>query len=50
MKQKKMIDSNMPLSEIANNLSFNDLAYFSRKFKQYEGISPTEYKHNLATE
>ena len=48
-ESKKMIDSNVPLSEIANNLSFNDLAYFSRKFKQYEGISPTEYKHNLAT-
>lgn len=42
---KKMIDSgNKNISEIAYTNGFTDPRYFSRRFKQYFGQTPTEYK------
>ncbi len=32
------------LSEIASMLGFNNQYYFSRTFKKYEGVAPSEYK------
>ncbi|WP_114752489.1 hybrid sensor histidine kinase/response regulator transcription factor [Pleomorphovibrio marinus] len=31
------------ISEVAFNLGFNSLTYFSRSFKQYYGVTPTEF-------
>ncbi|WP_428865013.1 helix-turn-helix domain-containing protein [Clostridium sediminicola] len=33
-----------PVSDIYEKVGFNDLFYFSKCFKKYEGISPSHYK------
>lgn len=39
-----LLHTNMPVSEISENLGFSDPFYFSRFFKKAEGISPREYR------
>ncbi|WP_158552471.1 helix-turn-helix domain-containing protein [Spirosoma telluris] len=34
----------LPISEIADRLSFDDLSYFARFFKKHTGLNPTEYR------
>ncbi|MBO5377694.1 MAG: helix-turn-helix transcriptional regulator [Ruminiclostridium sp.] len=34
----------MPVGEISSLLGFNDMLYFSRCFKNFTGVSPTEYR------
>lgn len=46
-KQLMEQDKNMPLSEVALKSGFSDAAYFSRTFKQQEGITPTQYKRGM---
>ena len=42
---KKMLsDSEASIKEISYSVGFSDPNYFSRAFKKYEGVSPTEYK------
>lgn len=44
-KAKEMlIEEDKKIKEIALDLGFVDEFYFSRVFKQLEGVSPTEYK------
>jgi AraC-like DNA-binding protein len=42
--------SDYNVSEIAYNTGFNDTKYFSRKFKEYFGMTPSEYKTMLRQE
>ncbi len=45
---KKMLsDSEASIKEISYSVGFSDPNYFSRAFKKYEGVSPTEYKDAL---
>ena len=37
--------SDMAISEIADKIGFNDLFYFSRKFKSHTGFSPSEFRN-----
>jgi len=46
-KQLMEQNKNMPLSEVAQRSGFADAAYFSRTFKQHEGITPTQFKRRL---
>ncbi|WP_432670248.1 helix-turn-helix domain-containing protein [Flavobacterium sp. SM2513] len=41
--KRKIVHSKVSLSEIAYSLGYDDYAYFSRLFKQKEGISPAEF-------
>ena len=42
---KEMLENtNMPIINIAYELSYNDTNYFSKAFKRKVGISPTEYR------
>ena len=36
--------SNSPIKEVAYELGFNDIQTFSRFFKKYEGVSPSQFK------
>ncbi|TVP53345.1 MAG: AraC family transcriptional regulator, partial [Mongoliibacter sp.] len=38
--------SSMPMKEISYLLNFQDPLYFSRLFKKYMGVSPSEYRKN----
>lgn len=38
--------TDMLVSQIASKVGYNDYYYFSRLFKKYYGISPTEYREN----
>ena len=39
-------NSNCKIAETAEMVGFEDLYFFSRQFKKYVGLSPTEYKRN----
>lgn len=46
---KKLIrDNGCSVSEVSRMLDFNNPYYFSKVFKRYEGISPSEYKAKTA--
>ncbi|GFZ33015.1 hypothetical protein CSC2_35410 [Clostridium zeae] len=38
--------NNLKSYEVANKLGFKDIEYFSKVFKQYTSMTPTEYKNN----
>lgn len=40
-------DTEFPFNKIAEMLKFNNQYYFSRVFKKFEGISPSEYKNKI---
>lgn len=44
---KKLIKSNVELTEIAYQYNFTDMAHFSKTFKRFIGISPKEYKESI---
>ncbi|MBE7020206.1 MAG: AraC family transcriptional regulator [Ruminococcaceae bacterium] len=44
ISEKLILKENMTLSEIALHLNFANYDYFSKTFKRYKGISPSEYK------
>ena len=47
---KKLLDiygENLPVSRIAELCGFRDAVYFSRRFKQFSGISPAQYRAAL---
>ncbi|REK76764.1 helix-turn-helix domain-containing protein [Paenibacillus paeoniae] len=41
--KKQLLISNVPLSSIARSAGFQDVYYFSRRFKQMVGLSPKQY-------
>ena len=38
----------LSIGEISRMLGFTDVLYFSRCFRQFSGVSPTEYRKNAA--
>jgi AraC-like DNA-binding protein len=47
--KRLLLHSETPVSQIADQLSFEDPAYFSRCFKKHTGRSPIEYRQALAS-
>jgi AraC family transcriptional regulator len=45
---RQLVSSDLPLSQIALTAGFADQAHFSRTFKQFTGLTPTEYKKGFA--
>ena len=44
-KAKKILASrNIPITEVADECGFYDLAYFSRTFKKQTGTTPSQYR------
>jgi AraC-like DNA-binding protein len=43
-----LTESDMPISEIANTLGYNDTSNFARAFRRQTGISPAAYRRNQA--
>lgn len=44
--QELLIDTEMSITEIAENVGFNNPSNFSRSFKKFCGLSPREYRNN----
>lgn len=44
--KRLLVNTDKNISEISTLLNFENNSYFSRFFKQYEGISPEEFKKN----
>ncbi|MBN1437389.1 MAG: helix-turn-helix transcriptional regulator [Sedimentisphaerales bacterium] len=42
--QRYLIETGLCVADIAAKVSFDDQLYFSRKFKQFVGVCPTEYR------
>lgn len=42
--RKLLVESDMPIGEIAYQCGFRTIAYFSRAFRDAEGMSPTTYR------
>lgn len=42
--QNLLMNTNLPVAEIGGQLGFNDSGHFSRTFKKYIGITPSEYR------
>lgn len=41
---KVLLDKNVSVTQTAQSAGFNDMDYFTKKFKKYVGCSPSEYK------
>lgn len=50
MVAKQLLRKNIPVTEVAFQIGFNNLTTFCRCFKKYAGCSPTQYKSNSAKE
>ena len=44
MAKKKLQFSDMSVSDIAQSCGFSNFSYFSKLFKNYEGLTPTQYR------
>lgn len=45
---KEILEStDMPVTELAYNIGFNDCGYFIKQFKKYEGVTPSVYRKYL---
>jgi len=44
--KRKLIYTDMPLSEIALSTGFSSFSYFSKVFKEFEGVTPKEFRKN----
>jgi len=50
-RAKKLVgDGRLKAYEVAELLGFKDVEYFSRLFKKYTGITPSEYRQGIAGE
>lgn len=46
--RRLLLHSDIPIARIADELAYDDPAYFSRIFKKHTGRSPMEYRRSLA--
>ena len=47
-KAKQLLsESDMSVAQIAKLVGTDDIFYFSKQFKKYNGYAPTEYRHKL---
>ncbi|SEL69796.1 AraC-type DNA-binding protein [Paenibacillus sp. cl141a] len=46
-KAKALMRSSFSIHEIASSVGFNDALYFSKQFRKWTGMTPSEYKYSL---
>ncbi|MBB4035848.1 AraC-like DNA-binding protein [Dysgonomonas hofstadii] len=44
--QLLLLTTNMPVADIAMELSIDNISYFNRLFKQYTNLTPSQYRNN----
>ena len=45
--QLQLITTDLSIKDIAYSLSYDDVSYFNRLFKQYTGVTPQKYRKNI---
>ncbi len=45
--QRLLMNSDLPVSQISDQLGFNDNSHFCRTFKKYVGLTPSAYRHHF---
>ncbi len=45
--EKLLTNTNMPISEIANTIGYENVSFFYKKFKSFYGCSPKEFREKL---
>lgn len=45
--EQRLIYTDLPLTEIADQFGFCELSYFTRWFKRHKGCTPSAYRHKL---
>jgi len=46
-KAKQYLEDGYKVGDCAEKLGYSDIYYFSKQFKQYEGVSPKKYKYTI---
>ena len=49
MAKALLVDTQMPVADIAEKCGYNSSSYFGKKFREVEGMSPVEYRHKRVT-
>jgi AraC-like DNA-binding protein len=47
--RNKLLNSDLPVAEIAKLLGYTDAAHFSRAFRRWAGVTPSSYRKNQET-
>jgi AraC family transcriptional activator of pobA len=47
--KRLLVSGEVNISQIANELNFNDNSYFTKFFKKYSGLTPEQFKRDYAT-
>lgn len=47
LAQKRIRETNLPISDIAGQCGFSDLTYFDRQFKKTAGLTPMQYRKSF---
>ncbi|MNC67478.1 Arabinose operon regulatory protein [compost metagenome] len=49
-KAKNLLSGTLTIDQVASSVGFNDALYFSRQFRKFSGMSPSEYRSMLRQE
>ncbi|MEC0169615.1 AraC family transcriptional regulator [Paenibacillus graminis] len=49
-KAKSLLSGTLTIDQVASSVGFNDALYFSRQFRKFSGMSPSEYRSLLRQE
>ena len=48
MRARRLLDSRLPIAQIATGTGFTDQSHLTRRFKQLLGITPGQYRKRAA--
>lgn len=46
---KKLLGGTLTIDQISSSVGFNDALYFSKQFRKWSGMSPSEFRNHLRT-
>lgn len=49
-KAKELLGGTLTIDQVSSSVGFNDALYFSKQFRKWSGMSPSEYRNNLRTD
>ena len=48
--RRYLLDTDMTLSQIASSVGFSSFSYFSKAFREYEGMTPSKFRSDNKSE